>query len=149
MARRHPDLPEFLSRISLISCVYMPLSSPSDVGCEDETHVRETDGWMCSPLSPIFGSWWCWSLLELHPESHHQKDRLPLENSTCCAMNAHFTYLVRFFLLTLLWAEHNWSPLSCTQKLSHQYLHDLLKFWTVVNAVTQYCHSQLSTTKFT
>ena len=43
MARRHPDLPEFLSRISLISRVYMPLSSPADAECE-ELIFREITG---------------------------------------------------------------------------------------------------------
>ena len=41
--RKHPDLPEFLSRTSLISCVYMPLSSPADVGVRmKRTYVKRT-----------------------------------------------------------------------------------------------------------
>ena len=43
MARRHPDLPEFLSRISLISRVYMPLSSPADAECEERIFREITD----------------------------------------------------------------------------------------------------------
>ena len=127
----------------------MPVSSPADVGCEDKTHVRDTDGWNI-PFPHLFlalGD--AGRFLELHPECQHQ-GRLPLENSTL---------LCKWMLVLHTWWGSSCSPycepnitgrfLSCTQNYHTNIKHDLLKIWTVVKAVTQNRHFQSFTTKFT
>ena len=68
----------------------MPLSSPADVGCEVETHVRETDGWNIHSSHLFLGLGEAENVTTKNP-STFEKIQLIVQ------MNVHYAYLVRSF----------------------------------------------------
>ena len=100
----------------------------------------------CSLLSPTFGPRWCWSLPWAAPRMSPPKDRLPLKK---------FNLLCKWMFIMHTWWGPFCSPycepntgrfLELYPEYHTNINHDLLKFWTMVNVVTQNRHFQPFTT---